>query len=98
MKQLINIPQGESHLIGGQWYNQGEHEVDVPDPLEGLKQPEEAANLDLPPGDASSVPTPARRGKKADAPIPDAPVQPENVEASAPAPELPPENQSETKE
>ncbi len=31
MKQTVNIPQGESRLIGGQWYNQGEHEIDVPD-------------------------------------------------------------------
>ncbi|MES2200664.1 MAG: hypothetical protein V4498_00270 [candidate division FCPU426 bacterium] len=38
MKQLIHIPQGESHLIGGQWYNQGDHEIDVPDPVEAAPE------------------------------------------------------------
>ncbi len=87
MKQLIHIPQGDSHLIGGQWYNQGDHEIDVPDPVEVA--PAEAIAHE-------PEPTSGRRGKKSDAPILDASAQPENVEASAPesSPETPsqPEN------
>ncbi len=66
MKQTVNIPQGESRLIGGQWYNQGDHEIDVPDPLEGLKQPDEVANLDMPRAEDSPEPKPKKSKSSAE--------------------------------